>query len=56
MEISEEEFKKLLAASSLGTPGAQQLIAQVPPDVARRLREAIEAEAAKQRAAEDDKE
>ncbi|MEU3730025.1 hypothetical protein AB0E81_11535 [Streptomyces sp. NPDC033538] len=53
MSISDEDFEKLLAASSLGTPEAQRLIAETPPDVARRLREAVQAEAARRAAQED---
>jgi hypothetical protein len=53
MSISDEEFDAVLAASSLGTPEAQRLIAETPPDVAKRLHEAVKAQEARRAAQED---
>ncbi|EHM24197.1 hypothetical protein SPW_7291 [Streptomyces sp. W007] len=49
---SDEEFEELLSRSSLGTPGAQALIAQVPPVVAARTLEVAREHEAEPRPAE----
>lgn len=36
-EKTEEEFERLLDASSLGTPGAKALMARTPPEVVERI-------------------
>lgn len=40
---ADEDFEELLNRSSLRTPGARALVAQVPPEVAARIREAVAA-------------
>lgn len=53
MDISDEEFEELLRSSSLGTQGAQSLIERVPPDVARRLLDAVNESVTKRQAEEE---